>query len=288
MFLHIKIDLRLPIFLVMKKLLTGNLVKLIYIFVCKIYNFFVTCFENFFYKKSNGDIALISKGYFKRDIKDIDLKNIQESRKVRINDYLYIYHPNNKLITNLILNIFSKEFIAYISKITGFNYSIDYMIMYDRKYIEKFDRKKNTLDLWYSYKWHFDKPNSNNTLKLILPINISSKHGPLTALDTKTSKKVKVLDDKYLDGKTYAFTGELNKIYGFFPAKCLHKDGIPDRGKTATQIMFQLNPSKKWSINSKLSRRNPNLNDKLKIWTDEPKFTFLTCMRDHRINLING
>ena len=269
----------------MKNLLNENLVKIIYIFICKIYNFTITKFENLFFRKSKGNLLLINKGYFEREIIPFDLENIQESKKIKINDYLFIYYPKNKLKEKLINNIFNKEFRNYITSITGFNYSIDYMIMYDRKFIKESVRRRNTLDLWYSYKWHFDKPNSNNTLKLIFPINISPKHGPLSTLDIETSKNIQRMKEKNFDEKSYNFIGKLNKIYCFYPARCLHKDGIPDQGKIATQIMFQLNPRKEWSINSKLNKRNPNINSKLKIWTDEPKFTFLTCMRDYRIRL---
>ena len=54
------------------------------------------------------------------------------------------------------------------------------------------------------------------------------------------------------------------------------------RQDEATQIMFQLNPNRRWSINQNLYKRNPDLNNRLKIWTNEPKFTFLTCMNDKR------
>ena len=182
---------------------------------------------------------------------------------------------------------FTYEFRNYISSITGFNYSIDYIIMYDREFIERSNRDKSILNLWYSYKWHFDKPNSNNTLKIIYPINITSKHGPLTVLDAMQSKNICESKISSLDKKGYKFKGLGDRLYGFFPAKCLHKDGIPMHGKTATQIMFQLNPSKYWSINCKINQRKPNLNNKLKIWTNEPKFTFLTSLFDNRIRLSN-
>ena len=79
------------------------------------------------------------------------------------------------------------------------------------------------------------------------------------------------------DNNGYKFIGSGDRLYGFFPARCLHKDGIPMRGKKATQIMFQLNPSMEWSINCKLNKES-NLNNKLKIWTNEPKFTFITSL----------
>ena len=61
----------------------------------------------------------------------------------------------------------------------------------------------------------------------------------------------------------FKFDGLGEKLYGFFPAKCFHRDGIPNKGRDATQIMFQLNPSKEWSVNINLNEMNPSLNNKL-------------------------
>ena len=51
--------------------------------------------------------------------------------------------------------------------------------------------------------------------------------------------------------------------------------------------MFQLNPYKKWVINSNLFSRYPSLNNKLGIWTSEPKFPFFAYFHDKRINFDN-
>ena len=52
--------------------------------------------------------------------------------------------------------------------------------------------------------------------------------------------------------------------------------------------MFQLNPSRKWVINSKLYSRDPSLNNKLGIWTTEPKFPFFAYLFDKRLNFKNN
>lgn len=258
-------------------------IKKIYKLVCKTYNLLVTKYENTFYKKSNKTTKAFRKGFFSKDIKPFDFEDFKSIEKLKVNKYLYIYLLNDSQIKKLIFNIFTKKFRNYITNITGFNYSIDYIIMYDRKFIEYQHREKETLDQWYSYKWHLDKPNSNNTLKIIYPLNITLENGPLTVIDSDTTKKIRNPDLLQMDKEGYKFIGNSNKLHGFFPARCLHKDGIPNEGETATQLMMQLNPYPKWSLNININRRNPNLNNSLKIWTNEPKFTFLSCIKENRI-----
>ena len=262
-------------------------IKFIYILICRLYNLIITRYENIFLKVSKKAMTkTFNRGYFSKDIKPFNFKDFHSTEKLKVNKYLSIYLLNNRQIKNLIFYIFSKQFRDYITDITGFNYSIDYLIMYDRKFIEHQNRERSTLEQWYSYKWHLDKPNSNNTLKIIYPLNITLDNGPLTVIDSFTTKNIKNLDLLPMDKDGFKFTGESSKIYGFFPARCIHKDGIPNKGCIATQIMFQLNPNLNWSLNNNLNKKNPSLNNQLKIWTNEPKFTFLSCMQDNRI-LIN-
>ena len=62
----------------------------------------------------------------------------------------------------------------------------------------------------------------------------------------------------------------------FKPNICLHKAGNPKNNKTREQIMFQLNPSKKWKINLNISKKQ---NFK------EPKFPIISYFLDKKINL---
>ncbi len=262
-------------------------IKFSYKILCKIYMLIITYVENVIYLKKSKKRLIFHKGFFVRDLIIDNLEILKSNNKFKINNYLDVYNIKDANLEILIKNIFDKKFQDYITSITGFEYSIDYMIMYSRKFIPYKKRIQKTLEMWYSYKWHYDKPNSKNTLKIILPINISKNHGPLSMLDIESSRKIsnlKALKDK---NKSAEFIGNCNKLYGFLPALCVHKDGIPNEGEIATQIMFQLNPHKKWSVNKNLNRRQPNLNNSLKLWTNEPKFTFLSCMRDYRIELDN-
>ena len=56
------------------------------------------------------------------------------------------------------------------------------MIFYERQYIPNSKRNLPTIKQPYSYRWHFDKPNSSNMLKIFIPIDIESKSGPLEVI----------------------------------------------------------------------------------------------------------
>ena len=227
--------------------------------------------------------------------------NIDQTQSIKVNFYELIQQDEilldpsasntlikketKKLLTieNLINSIFDLEFRNYISSVTGFNYSIDYLIMYERKFIEKKKREKNTLEQWYSYKWHFDKPNSSNMLKIFVPINIENGFGPLEAIYKNKSKSLNNLNKIDASIEREFFLGSKDTIFGFYPTLCCHRDGIPNKNKTGTQIMFQLNPNKKWAINKRLFSDNSSTNKKLGIWTEEPKFPFFSYFFDERL-----
>ncbi len=264
------------------KFIKEKLIKFIYIALCKIYNIFSTIIENFLYKRKKQVRYLQKSTCFQYDLQKINFEYLLNSSKKRVNKYLYLRKISDDDINKLLKSIFNEEFRNYITNISGFSYSIDYMIMYDRKYIKKEDRDQNTQDQWYSYKWHFDKPNSNNTLKIILPLNITDTEGPLLIVDGKTSKKISKFHKINESQISLKFIGNGNKVYGFLPALCIHKDGIPEKNFVATQVMFQLNPYYRWAINENLYNRQPQLNSKLKIWTNEPKFPLISYLYDKR------
>ena len=65
------------------------------------------------------------------------------------------------------------------------------MIFYDREFIPSNEREVATLKQAYSYRWHFDKPN-RKYVKIFIPINITSEHGPLEALTREQSRVLKI------------------------------------------------------------------------------------------------
>ena len=71
-------------------------------------------------------------------------------------------------------------------------------------------------------------------------------------------------------------TGTSNDIYFFLPNLCFHKAGIPAEGQKRTQIMLQLNPSKKWRYSKNLYKKQFLL---------EPKFPILNFNDNYNLIL---
>lgn len=260
-------------------------IKITYSFFCKFYQIFSTFLENVLFRKKSTSNPIKKLGYFKYKKLDIDLNYLKNIKSKKINNYLFVKSLSTIQINELIESIFDDNFRKYITSITGFEYSIDYMIIYDRSNIKEEDRNVPTLKQAYSYVWHFDKPNSSNMLKIIIPLNISTANGPMKVIDKFTSRYNKLHFPIIENSKTGVFTGFGNEIYGFNPTLCIHKDGIPSGTNIATQIMFQLNPFFEWSINKNISKRMPQFRNKIKIWNSEPKFPLIAYRNDKRIPL---
>ena len=60
----------------------------------------------------------------------------------------------------------------------------------------------------------------------------------------------------------------------FNPNICYHKAGNPTKSNSRRQLMFQLNPSTKWKINSNIYKKQFNI---------EPKFPSLSYFLDETI-----
>ena len=61
--------------------------------------------------------------------------------------------------------------------------------------------------------------------------------------------------------------------YFFFPKLCYHKAGNPLPNLKRDQIMIQLNPAKIWCINSKIYKKQFNI---------EPKFPLINYMLEKK------
>ena len=261
-------------------------IKVIYSFFCKSYQIFSAFIENICFRKKPTSNPIKNLGYFKYEKSDIDLSYLKNIERQKINNYLYVKSLSINQINELIQSIFDANFRRYITSLTGFEYSIDYMIIYDRTNIKEEDRNVSTLKRAYSYVWHFDKPNSSNMLKIIIPLNISKANGPMKVIDKFSSSSNKLYAPVIENNKTGVFTGFGNEIYGFNPTLCIHKDGIPSGNNIASQIMFQLNPYFEWSINKNISKRMPQLRNKI-VWNSEPKFPLFAYRNDKRIPIVN-
>tara|TARA_B100002051_G_C16624799_1_gene580191 strand:- start:1 stop:801 length:801 start_codon:yes stop_codon:yes gene_type:complete len=252
--------------------------------ICKMYEFYSTLYENVFLRKCKSQKSFLRKGIFKlKHPFFADFEKIHKFDFIKVNKYLRIRSFNNNQKEKLILKVFSKEIREQITSITGFCFSIDFMIFYDREFIPLKERKVSTLKQAYSYRWHFDKPNSRNMLKIFIPLNVTKDHGPLEALSREQSRFLNNFKEIKNMNNITLFLSNKDNIYGLNPTVCCHKDGIPNQGKIASQVMFQLNPNRKWVINANLFSRYPSLNSKLGIWTSEPKFPLISYFRDKRI-----
>ena len=63
-------------------------------------------------------------------------------------------------------------------------------------------------------------------------------------------------------------------VFYFLPNLCYHKAGIPEVGQKRTQMMLQLNPSKKWRCSTNLYKKQYLL---------EPKFPILNFNDNHKL-----
>lgn len=265
--------------------LRKRLIIFFYKYFCKFYQKITTIYENLFMKKHNANFSFAQKGFFIMPFEKRNYLNcINKSKIFLANDYLNVTIPDPDQIKLLIGNIFTKDLRDNITKITGFNFSIDFLIIYERKFIPNEFRDVDTLNQAYSYKWHFDKPNSSNMLKIFIPINITNRHGPLQLLDKKQSKKIKGFANINQINNKINFEGNSDKIFGFNPTLCAHRDGIPDKNLSATQIMFQLNPHSKWVVNSRLYNDKYKMRNQFGIWTNEPKFPLFAYFFDKRLD----
>jgi hypothetical protein len=178
-----------------------------------------------------------------------------------------------KIISRLFINL---NFKNTITQITGYNYSIDFFTAYKTFSIKKNHITKN----FYANKWHIDKPYSKNTLKIIIPIKkIDNKlMGGIKIIEQKKSKNILKLNDSEIDKiDHYQMISEVNEVLVFNPNKCLHAAGIPSDGHTRTQIIIQLNPSKKWRVNKKLFKKQ---------YYREPKFPFFAYFFDGKEDIV--
>lgn len=239
-----------------------------YKLLCNLYSFISTKLENKFLRKKIYNNQLNTEGYFKYASNKMDFDRMLKCKFIRDNKYKSTRLLNEEQIIKLIKYIFNNDLRKFMSGLSGFNYSIDHFWMYDREHININDKKKQ----WYAHEYHFDKPYSQNMLKIFIPLNISHNEGALSLLNKFDSKN---LNFKNLKQNNFIFLkGNSNFIYGFLPNVCWHKDGIPKEGEIATQIMFQLNPSKTWSINSNLFKRQ---------LTMEGRFPFFSYLFDRRM-----
>ena len=148
------------------------LIKYIYIFICKTYQILVGYYEKVILKNNLFNKEFENTGVFILKDTHIDITDIINIPKKNINKYSSLRILKYNQIVELINNVFTYEVKKQITEITGFKYTIDYLIFYDRLHIHKNDFKEDNgalsvLNQWYAYnkddfERHFDVGSLNS------------------------------------------------------------------------------------------------------------------------------
>jgi len=242
----------------------------------KIYNLISTSLEDAFLLKEKRNSLFLIRGF--EFIKLNTSYNIQNyiERKISVNPYFERLILKKNSLEEILKSIFLHNPIAkYIRSITGYNFSIDFILAYSTLHIENENQNKSI----YANLWHRDKPFSQNTLKLIIPLDKIDKNcGPMQIVNK--SKSLTYTDESINKKEIVDYlqvTGDIKTIFLFNPNICFHRAGIPDKGSIRSQLMLQLNPSKNWQYSSELYHKQFQI---------EPKFPILNIF-DKKIKL-NG
>jgi len=249
------------------------MINFIYKVFCNLYSFLIGKLEELFLKKNNLEIennTFNKSGFQKLKIKKKLELNKKLYDEIIVSDYFKRLILDKEDIILLIKNLFvENELAKKITNLTGYKYSIGFILCYKTFHVPKIDEEKSI----YANHWHLDKPYSSNALKIILPmLEISEKNGPMEIFP----KGIKLKDVKKKDvlSKIYKVKMESNEILIFNPNKCLHRAGIPAEGNERVQLMLQLNVSSKWTFNSDLAYRQNFREPKF------PLFSYFGVKRD--------
>jgi hypothetical protein len=243
----------------------------------KIYTLLSTLFERLFFLKKKINSHFIDTGYEKIKLKNSVLKYDIFEKTLEDNKYFQRKIIKKESI-NYLLNFFflENDNLNYITSVTGYSYSIDFILAYSTLNIEK----ENETKAIYANHWHRDKPFSKNTIKIILPIDtINENSGPMEIISIEQSK---TYNDQNIGSfniyGSYKLIGTPEYFFIFQPNICYHRAGNPAQGLIRSQIMMQLNPSIKWEYSKKLYEKQFKL---------EPKFPLINLFeRKQKFNLI--
>ena len=230
--------------------------KNIYFLLSKIYSKFFSITEKILLRNKNVNFE---KPLIKFKNISKNAINYDEFEKIYQNKYLtkYIF-PENKIV-NTVKELFIKNRLSEkISNITGFNYSISFFTAYETKRISDQDFENE----WYANQYHTDKPFSENMVKIFFSYEkIDEDNGPMLIKSDQIFKAT-ILEDE---------------VILFAPNKFFHRASSPKNGKRF-QMMFQLNPSKKWNLNNNIFQKQKKI---------EPKFPFFSYFFDNKTDLKN-
>lgn len=233
--------------------------KLLYV-VTRIYSKISTIFERIFLKRNTLNFS-VKENYEVIKLENFKLKDCQ-TQILKSNKYLekIIYKKDDLL--ELIRHVFIDNSLAnIITNKTGYCYSIDFFTAYTTSHISEDDQKKG----WYANHWHTDKPFSNDMLKVIIPLESIDENKGAMEIVSKNND-------------TFKATLQMEEVFIFYPNRCLHRAGNPNKNFIRKQMMFQLNPSKSWKVNREIFKRQSEV---------EPKFPHFKYFFDTKILLNN-
>ena len=238
-----------------------------------LYSKLSTLIENLFLKKKFPDSSLLHSGFYKDKLEfKCNINKFIEKRLLE-NNFFEKLIIGEKYIKNLIDNIFVLNRVKEkLFNLTGFNYSIDFILAYSTYNIDK----SNVQNDIYANHWHKDKPFSQNTLKIIIPIDeILKDHGPMEIMPISDSNKINFFSNlKNINiSNQFKLMGTEEDIYFFLPNLCYHRAGNPSVETKRTQVMLQLNPSNEWKYSVSLYKKQ---------YLMEPKFPVLNLNKKYK------
>ena len=246
--------------------------KLFINLLSSLYSKLSTIIEDLFLKKKSTNSSLAHTGFYKDKLKFKN--NIVEfiEKKLPKNSFFEKLIISEKYIKKLIDNIFILNGVKVkLQDLTGFNYSVDFFLVYSTYNIDKSNIKNNI----YANHWHKDKPFSQNTIKIIMPIDeILEDHGPMEIIPISDSDKINFFSNlKNINASNQLkLTGTEEDIYFFLPNLCYHRAGNPSAGTKRTQIMLQLNPSSEWKYSTDLYKKQYLIEPKFPIFNLNKKY----------------
>ena len=226
--------------------------------ILRLYSEVSTIFENIIYRHKNLNSSLNNLGFHKIKLNKKLLENLKIKKKFIRNKYFTILVLEEEKIHQLIKKVFlENKLTKIISSLTGFNYKVSYLISYEIFNIPKNMQQEEI----YANHWHFDKPFSKNTIKIIIPLEqIDASLGAMKVLNIENSKNI-ILGNSI--NPDVEILGDQDDLFILKPNLCAHKAGIPVEGKSRKQLMLQLNPSSQWCYSMRLFEKQFSI---------EPKF----------------
>jgi len=244
-------------------------------FLSFFYSKLSTFIENLFFKKKTTYSNLVQNGFYKDRLQFKSNFSDFIEKKLAQNIFFEKLIIREKYIKDLINNIFVLNGIKdKLYDLTGFNYSVDFFLVYSTYNINQTNVGKDI----YANHWHKDKPFSQNTLKIIIPISeILSDHGPMEIMSIKDSNKINSFSNlrNINPSNQLRLIGTEKDIYFFLPNLCYHRAGNPSVGKKRSQIMLQLNPSHEWKYSTDLYKKQYLIEPKFPIFNLNNKYKLI-------------